>query len=67
MADIDFPDDLIELERSAWAAIQAGTLTAGQASAVQDRITEWATGAGLDRHTAEMALKKAVRHAPAEA
>lgn len=63
MADIDFPDDLIALERAAWAAIQAGTLTAEQATAVQDRVTQWATEAGLDRHTAEMALKKAVRHA----
>jgi hypothetical protein len=62
VSDIEYPSDLLELERAAWAAIQAGTLTADQAHAVQDRITEWATEAGLDRHIAEMALKRAVRH-----
>jgi hypothetical protein len=67
VADLDFPDDLIELERSAWVAIQDGTLTVDQARAVQERITEWAAESGLDRHTAEMALKRAVRHTPAEA
>jgi hypothetical protein len=62
VADIGFPDDLIALERAAWAAIQAGTLTVDQASAVQDRITAWTAETGLDRHTVEMGLKRAVRH-----
>jgi hypothetical protein len=68
VSDYDFPDDLLELERSAWAAIQAGTLTVDQADAVQARVTEFATETGADRYQVEMALKKAVRHAePADA
>ncbi|MFF8100215.1 hypothetical protein ACF07S_10625 [Streptomyces sp. NPDC016640] len=63
MADYDFPDDLLELERSAWAAIQAGALTVDQAQAVQDGITAYSKAAGLDRYTVEMALKQTVRHA----
>lgn len=67
MATIDFPEDLIQLERSAWEAIQAGNLRVAQATAVQDGITAYAEEAGLDRYAVEMALKKAVRHAAAEA
>jgi hypothetical protein len=63
---IDYPNDLIELERTAWQAQQAGTLTPEQALAVQVRITEHAAEAGLDRYTVEMALKKAVRHPEGE-
>ncbi|AJP04806.1 hypothetical protein TU94_28540 [Streptomyces cyaneogriseus subsp. noncyanogenus] len=63
MSDFDFPDDLLELERAAWAAMQAGTLTVDQATAVQGRITAYAAEAGLDRYTVEMVLKKAVWHA----
>lgn len=59
---INFPDDLIELERSAWAAIQAGTLTVDQALAVQQRITAFAAETGQARIDVEMALKRAVRH-----
>jgi hypothetical protein len=68
VADYDFPDDLLELERSAWAAIQAGTLTVDQADAVQAGITAYAEAARLDRYKVEMALKRAVRHGePADA
>lgn len=67
MADIDFPDDLIELERSAWTAIQTRTLTPEQAAAVQERVTEFAEEVGLPRYDVEMAVKKAVRHSGAEA
>ena len=63
MADIDFPADLIELERSAWTAQQNGCLTPDQAAAVQARVTEYAEQAGLSRYDVEMGLKKAVRHA----
>jgi hypothetical protein len=63
VSDFDFPDDLLELERAAWAAMQAGTLTADQADAVQQRITAYASEAGLSRYDVEMALKRAVRHA----
>lgn len=62
MTTFDFPDDLLELERDAWAAIQDGRLTVGQATAVQDRITTYAAEAGHDRYAVEMALKKTVRH-----
>ncbi|GGW76766.1 hypothetical protein [Streptomyces griseoloalbus] len=62
MSDYDFPDDLLELERSAWAAIQAGTLTPEQADAVLAAVTAFAEETGADRYKVEMALKKAVRH-----
>jgi len=67
VADTDFPDDLIELERSAWAAIQARTLTPKQAAAVQARVTAFATETGMPRVEVEMKLKKAVRHAGVDA
>ena len=62
MSDFDFPDSLLELERSAWAAIQAGTLTPEQADEVQQAITAYAAEHEADRYKVEMALKKAVRH-----
>lgn len=62
MASIDFPEPLIALERAAWSAAQTGTLTADQAAAVQAAVTEFAAEAGVDRHEAEMGLKRAVRH-----
>ena len=62
MADIKFPDTLLQLERSAWQEIQAGTLTVATAQAVQAAVTAYAAEHGHDRHKVEMALKKAVRH-----
>lgn len=62
MANIDFPDDLIELERAAWEQIQAGTLTVETAQAVQERITEFAAEAGVGRIVVETELKRIVRH-----
>ncbi|MFI9244124.1 hypothetical protein ACIGXF_16400 [Streptomyces sp. NPDC053086] len=62
MSDIDFPDDLVQLERSAWEAAQQGELTAEQAAEVQAGITAFAEATGLDRYTVEMALKRVVRH-----
>ena len=59
---IELPDDLIELERSAWAEIQAGALTVETAAAVQARITAVAAESGESRIDVEMALKRAVRH-----
>lgn len=67
MADIDFPPDLLALERSAWAAIQAGVLTVETARAVQDGINAFAEQAKLPRLDVEMGLKKVVRHAAVEA
>ncbi|MFI2426493.1 hypothetical protein ACH5A7_20755 [Streptomyces sp. NPDC018955] len=59
---IELPDDLVELERAAWAEIQAGQLTVPTADAVQKRLTEFAAEAGVDRYKAEMELKRIVRH-----
>ncbi|MEU0200952.1 MULTISPECIES: hypothetical protein [unclassified Streptomyces] len=66
MSDIEFPDDLIALERTAWEEHQAGRLTVATANAVQDAITAHAKAVGMSRYDVEMALKKAVRHAEAE-
>lgn len=63
MATFDFPDELLQLERSAWAALQAGTLTTEQAAAVQDGVTAYAAEHEASRVDVEMALKRAVRHA----
>jgi hypothetical protein len=62
VADIDFPDELVELERSAWEAAQRGELTAEQAGKVQAAVTAFAKESGLDRFAVEMGLKKLVRH-----
>ncbi|MFB7244672.1 hypothetical protein ACFCYX_19690 [Streptomyces populi] len=67
MATIEFPDALIELERSAWAEIQQGTLTLNTARAVQEGIGAFAEQAGIPRYDVEMGLKRAVRHPAAEA
>jgi hypothetical protein len=64
---IDFPPDLIALERSAWAEIQAGELTVPTALAVHEGIAAFAEQAQLPRLDVEMGLKKVVRHAAAEA
>ncbi|MEH0417775.1 hypothetical protein [Streptomyces sp. B21-083] len=63
MTTIDFPADLLNLERSAWTAIQNGTLTVGQARAVHDGIAAFAAGNDLARIDVEMGVKRAVRHA----
>jgi DNA-binding phage protein len=62
---LDFPETLLAAECTAWEALQAGQLTVDQAVAVQDGVTAYAKDAGLDRHTVEMALKRAVRHGQA--
>ena len=67
MADIDFPDDLIALERAAWQEIQAGALTVDTAWAVHAAVTAFAEQAGAPRTEIEMKLKKDVRHPEPEA
>jgi hypothetical protein len=67
VATIEFPDDLIELERSAWAQIQDGTLTVDTARAVQEAVVAFAEQAGVPRYDVEMGLKRIVRHPAAEA
>ncbi|MFJ6566682.1 hypothetical protein ACIQNU_04630 [Streptomyces sp. NPDC091292] len=62
MAAIDLPPDLIALERSAWEAIQTGTLTVDAARAVHEAVAAFAEQAGIPRLDVEMELKKAVRH-----
>ncbi|MFI6938559.1 hypothetical protein ACIBI4_04755 [Streptomyces sp. NPDC050418] len=59
---VELPDDLVELERCAWTAIQAGTLTVETAVAVQERIREYAAECGTPRLEIETALKRAVRY-----
>jgi predicted transcriptional regulator len=62
VSTIDFPADLLELERSAWAAIQGGTLTTDQALAVHAGVTAFAEQAGMERREVEEQLKRVVRH-----
>ena len=62
MASIDFPEPLLDLERAAWAEIQAGGLTLDTARAVQTAVTAFAAEGRHDRYTVEMGLKKAIRH-----
>lgn len=66
MTAIDFPDDLIELERSAWAEIQRGVLTTAAAQAVHDAVAAHAEETGLARIDIEMGLKRIVRHPAVE-
>ncbi|MER6182969.1 hypothetical protein [Streptomyces sp. NPDC001652] len=66
MTAIDFPDDLIELERSAWDEIQRGALTVPTAQAVHEAVAAYAEEAGLARIDVEMGLKRIVRHPETE-
>ncbi|MFE2930597.1 hypothetical protein [Streptomyces sp. NPDC059278] len=62
---IELTDDLIELERAAWAEQQANALTVETAAAVQAAITAHAEATGQSRFEVERELKRVVRH-PAE-
>ncbi|MFF2009188.1 hypothetical protein ACFVWY_08955 [Streptomyces sp. NPDC058195] len=62
---IELSDELIELERAAWAEQQQNRLTVETAQAVQAAITAHAEATGQSRYEVERALKIAVRH-PAE-
>lgn len=59
---IDFPDDLIALETTAWAEIQRGELTVDTARAVHEAVTAFAEQAGLRRMDVELGLKTLVRY-----
>lgn len=59
---IELPADLIALERSAWEAIQAGTLTVETAQKVQAAIVAFAAESGESRLAVETELKRVVRH-----
>lgn len=64
MSDLEIPDELIELERSAWTEIQAGELTVKTALAVHEGITAYVAREDVDtsRRDVEKALKRIVRH-----
>ncbi|POG47088.1 hypothetical protein BV881_12155 [Streptomyces sp. ZL-24] len=63
MADIDIPEHILALERTAWAEQQAGALTVATADAVQAAYRKHAAATqGLSRLELEMATKKMVRH-----
>jgi hypothetical protein len=62
VATIDFPDNLIALETTAWEEIQAGRLTVDTAHAVHAAVGAFAAEAGVERLDVEMGLKQAVRH-----
>ncbi|MFF4746766.1 hypothetical protein [Streptomyces sp. NPDC001268] len=59
---IELSPELIELERQAWAEIQAGTLTAATAEAVHAAVAAHAEATGQDRLAVETELKRTVRH-----
>ncbi|NWF25212.1 hypothetical protein HW130_02865 [Streptomyces sp. PKU-EA00015] len=59
---IELNDELLELERAAWAEIQAGTLSVGTAEAVLAAVAAHAEATGQDRLAVEMELKRRVRH-----
>ncbi|MGW3164848.1 hypothetical protein ACWC9Q_18630 [Streptomyces sp. NPDC001142] len=59
---IELSDELIELERAAWAEQQENRLTVETAARVQEAITAHAAATGQNRYEVEAALKRAVRH-----
>ncbi|MBT2509469.1 hypothetical protein J7I98_27060 [Streptomyces sp. ISL-98] len=63
---IELIDELIELERAAWAEQQANALTAEAAARVQMAITAHARATEQNRYEVEKELKRVVRHPAAE-
>ncbi|MFE5368241.1 hypothetical protein [Streptomyces mirabilis] len=59
---IDFPDNLIALETTAWTQIQRGELTVDTARAVHEAVTAFALQKGLRRMDVELGLKTLVRY-----
>ncbi|MFE2991153.1 hypothetical protein [Streptomyces sp. NPDC059262] len=67
MAETEYPDDLIALERSAWEQIQAGTLTVETALAVREGIDKFvaerkAAGNEVRRMDIQLGLNRLVRY-----
>lgn len=60
--NIDFPENLIALETTAWEEIQRGELTVKTAYAVHTAVGKFAKENKVPRLDVEMGLKKAVRH-----
>lgn len=63
---IELNDELIELERKAWAEQQENRLTVETAARVQAAITAHAAATGQSRYEVERELKKRVRHPDAD-
>ncbi|MFE0426335.1 hypothetical protein [Streptomyces sp. NPDC058953] len=61
MAEIELPDELVELEIRAWAEIREGRLAVETAAAVQAAITAYAREGGVSRYEVEKQLKARVR------
>ncbi|MFD9834516.1 hypothetical protein ACFWZK_28810 [[Kitasatospora] papulosa] len=59
---IELTDELIQLERAAWAEQQDNRLTVNTAAAVQAAVTAHAQATGQSRYEVEAALKRRVRH-----
>lgn len=59
---IELSDELLDLERTAWAEIQDGTLTVDTAARVQAEVTAWAKTTEQGRDEVEAELKRVVRH-----
>lgn len=59
---IELTDELIALERKAWAEQRENRLTVNTAAAVQAAITAHAQATGQSRYDVEAALKRRVRH-----
>ncbi|WP_327246534.1 hypothetical protein [Streptomyces sp. NBC_01320] len=64
---IELTDELIELERAAWAEQQENRLTVETAAWVQAAITAHAEATGQGRYDVERELKRVVRHPEPEA
>lgn len=60
--EIKLSDELIQLERAAWAEQQENRLTVETAARVQAAITAHAEATGQSRYHVEAALKRHVRH-----
>ncbi|MFB4424791.1 hypothetical protein C5F59_027395 [Streptomyces sp. QL37] len=59
---IELNDELIELERAAWAEQQEQRLTVDTAARVQAAITAHAAATGQSRFEVERELRRVVRH-----
>ncbi|MFF1834256.1 hypothetical protein ACFVXE_08625 [Streptomyces sp. NPDC058231] len=59
---IELSDELVELEKAAWAEQQEHRLTVETAARVQAAITAHAEATGQSRYEVEMELKRVVRH-----
>ncbi|WP_406503301.1 hypothetical protein [Streptomyces sp. NBC_01602] len=64
---IELTDELIELERAAWAEQQENRLTVETAARVQAAVAAHAEATGQGRYAVERELKRVVRHPESDA